>query len=62
MGKTTGRWQATPFGADLIAVLLNFLIIFTTSIQIMDNLNKSGEKPLEVDDANPITLLKNPCT
>lgn len=28
----------------------------------MDNLNKSGEKVAEVDDTNPITLLKNPCT
>lgn len=27
----------------------------------MDNLNKSGEKVAEADDANPITLLKNPC-
>lgn len=26
----------------------------------MDTLNKSGEKLVEVDEANPITLLKNP--
>lgn len=27
----------------------------------MDNLNKSGEKPVELEDTNFITLLKNPC-
>jgi hypothetical protein len=27
----------------------------------MDSLNKSGEKSGEVEEANPITLLKNPC-
>lgn len=26
----------------------------------MDNLNKSGEKVDNIDEANPITLLKNP--
>jgi hypothetical protein len=26
----------------------------------MEGLNKSGEKITEVDEANPITLLKNP--
>lgn len=28
----------------------------------MDNLNKSGENAIEMEDTNFITLLKNPCT
>ena len=28
----------------------------------MEHLNQSGEKAIEIDEANPITLLKNPGT
>lgn len=26
----------------------------------MDNLNQSGERAIEIDDTNPITLIRNP--